>query len=418
MQNTSVDPVLPVSATSQWRIPRSLTSWKVWLLALFVSLFAIAASICFPAYRRWQAIEYMDREHISYLKNSDVSDLKRWIGDPANGFAEIWSIHKTDPSEQHADVVATFTELQKLEYIRHAPRSLSARELESLTSLTNLKWLNLEGLRLSDEVLAGWIASCPELTTIRLVNTGASIETLRVVSARPSLVNLTIANDLDRGEDLVRSLSVPALQFLPRGPSEQRYLHLEGIPLTDDYLADWIASCPQLKYVELIEAGADVRTLQAVSQLSQVTKLSLQGDGLSDEDFAVMSTMPQLEELSLAGASITGEGISHFIDSTDIWVLWMSETSVSDKGFSQIARMKSLTQLFICECRDVRPTGIAALASMPNLETVVFTPEMITPEIVESLHHLPVLKYVGVVGWPLDEELISAIEEHWVIEWK
>jgi hypothetical protein len=418
MQNIPLDAPSPDAAPSPRRIPRPLTSWKVWLLALIVGFAGIAAALCFPVYRRWQAISYLESERISFAESNDVRWLKPWIGEARKGLVEVSRISRRGPAREHVLVLGEFNELQNLDYFNHPPRSLTAQEVDALTSLHNLQWLRLEGLQMSDRELADWITSCPKLARLWLINTGASVETLRVISTRPSITAVTIQNDWDVDASAGDIPRPSPLQFVERGPFAMKWIHLEGVPTTDDFLAEWISSCPQLIHVELLEAGAGVLTLQAVSKLPQVTKLWLRDDALSDDDFAVMQAMPLLEQLFLGGRALTGEGIASFADSSGIRWLGMDGTSISDEGLAQVAQLTSLESLSLCNCPNVRPSGIAALASMPNLEGVCFTPEMVTPEIVAALHDLPALKYVDIVGWPLDEALISAIEERWSIGWK
>lgn len=320
---------------------RLLTSWKLWLLMLFVSLSLIAVAIAIPAYRRLKAFEYVS-QHLDYEMEGDDEWITDWFGERAMGLRNVRRISTKDGwilteelTKSDIQRIACFGELRVLE--SKMPdmggfEEFTVEDVRPLTNLTRLEELTLEGWCYSDTALAEMLSAHPPLVSVRLESDQLGSAMLRELSQIPSLANLNLFSQEFDDRDFRGLQPLPNLQFVSFG----------GSPVGDECVA-WLAQSPTLI------------------------------------------------EISLSGSRITDESLYH------------------------LSSLKHLRRLTLYHCEDITSTGIAHLASLPELRILGLPLDVLTPQTIEHLRQYPRLETLFIDKRIDDPELLNVLADEWDI---
>jgi hypothetical protein len=121
-------------------------------------------------------------------------------------------------------------------------------------------------------------------------------------------------------------------------------LHTANIPENIGELAD----LPKLKYlgVTLTSLGnTDPRRLTALTKLPQLCALGLVGDGFDDDSIRLISPDSKLEALSIISPKVTVEGLSQLAQLKSLSNLTLEETVIQSKDCSVLSQSPRLSHL-------------------------------------------------------------------------
>ncbi len=189
---------LPVNPPTQMQ--RVLTSWKLWLVALFLSFAAIGLSLIFPLLLRWRAIRHFET-HAEIDYRSEAPEWARDLGNWSIALREYELLRCREAEDATLHRIGRLPEVRSLWIEECNGSPITDDGLASLEGLRDLLDVWLFGEGFTDEGLARIFASQQPLRTVVLVHTGAGRETLQSLSRIPTIRNLTIISETITDDD-------------------------------------------------------------------------------------------------------------------------------------------------------------------------------------------------------------------------
>ncbi|HEY9711946.1 MAG TPA: protein kinase, partial [Chroococcales cyanobacterium] len=223
-----------------------------------------------------------------------------------------------------------------------------------LIEMPTLQTLSLCTTRISDASSA-YFLSLPQLRILYLGATDITKESLRSIGKLPKLQELYLNDDAIGG----------GLEYLSR--SKLHLLSLNRVHLSRQDLQDitGIASIDDLAFKECELSDDEVKI---IATMPDVKKLELSCDSqLTAQALQSLGRMPRLSQLILDGDTIT-DGIKYLIGS-NIAVLSVQRTELSDGDISALSRMKRLAVLSLRETK-ITDAQLLRLAKVKNLERI------------------------------------------------
>ncbi len=244
-----------------------------------------------------------------------------------------FSLHRSSGADG-AEIVRSLGTCPNLESINLAETGMAAISLQPLSGLKLVKFLGLNGSRLSAAELApvGGISSLESLLVERL------------------------------------DLKSHTLDFLPK-LRNLRNLQLAGAKLPPSALT-MIAGMSTLNSLDL--AGTDVtsETIVALGGIKELRMLGLDDTSISAEVFENMKPFSALEELRLRGKAVrVGEtGIKAILKTCpSLRTLNLTPGDMGATGASLLGEFKQLTTLRLSDAKALKSHDVSALAKMDKL---------------------------------------------------
>jgi hypothetical protein len=166
---------------------------------------------------------------------------------------------------------------------------------------------------------------------------------------------LAALEDLPRLEALV-TLYGPAsddgLRMISRARGLKSITMLYASRVTDRGV-EYLAQLKVLESLKLNDSQITDESLRILSQLPRLKELDVQGSRVTNDGLKHISRMHQLESLwvcSLEGKcnlAISDDGLVHLRELSQLQVLGLQGTGVTDAGFDQLAGLTSLRELFV-----------------------------------------------------------------------
>ena len=234
------------------------------------------------------------------------------------------------------------------------------------------KFLTDSGVGFTKEEEVGWIESIeltPDHEPSELFPTIANLTRLRRLTA--SNVDDGVMIWLSNHEHLAHlnlqgdSLTGSGIEMLAELPS-LRSLHINSTSISDAALSS-IARLPLTSLI-LNNTRISIDKLPQLGQL-QLHLLQLFDRELTDQDFAtIVQTFPNLEQLKLDGCSFSQSALDSLDGLEKLQVLSLPQTTVNDEGMQSIARLQTLTNLYL-DGTDITDESLALAAnSLLNLQ--------------------------------------------------
>lgn len=221
----------------------------------------------------------------------------------------------------------------ELDIFWHA-RAITSDGFAHLRHLANLGALGADGA-LSDDVAMGHFASLPRLRTLRAQGTIATDEGFEFLSHSASLESLWGRECPNLG-----SRGFAALSRLPS---------LRGLGV----------SC---KHVD----NQALALLPQLPSLRELTPLDV-----SDTGFAHIGRCARLERLTCMYCRDTTDAATERVADLRLKYSYAGLTQITDRSLDVLGHMPSLEQIDLFECPGVTNAGLASLARLPSLHTVV-----------------------------------------------
>lgn len=258
-----------------------------------------------------------------------------------------------------------------------------SQDLKYLEYVPNLIFLNLEGAAIDDSACAylqklkfmeyiiisdtaitdlGFVASMPNIKTIRAMRTKITDDGLRGIQDLPKLKTLDLYNTdvTDAGMQYMKNLQ--ALEELDLNGS---MITIEGLKI--------ISGLPNLRKVSYPGSIHDIDFFRAgiLNMIKVKTSVGLSSCGITDAELALLENMTALETLILSRNKITDNGLSSFKGLSRLSYLDLASNKITDGGIEQLAGLKRLRTLDLKGNR-VTQKGAASLKKMlPSVNITV-----------------------------------------------
>lgn len=181
-------------------------------------------------------------------------------------------------------------------------------------------------------------------------------------------------------------------------------LRLRDLTLTDDDFLCLVKWMPALENLHLWSCDFPKPSLEHLTGLKDLTKLSLQFCGLGNESMGTLSKLKALTSLNLKGNSneftdeglealgrleplehldlkgnslIKGPGLQHLVKLKHLSELDLGRITrgkgIRDEGFDHLAKMTALKKLSLQYCEEFSPESLDKLTGLKNLEVIDFS---------------------------------------------
>ena len=234
------------------------------------------------------------------------------------------------------------------------------------------KFLTEAGIQFTKEEEVGWIESIeltPDHEPSEFFPTIANLTRLKRLTASnvEDGVMIWLSNHEHLGQLNLQGdgLTDGGIEMLAELPV-LRSLHINSTSISDAALAS-IARLP-LTALILKNTRISIAELPQIGQL-QLHLLQLFDRELTDQDFeTIVQTFPNLEQLKLDGCSFSQSALASLDGLEKLKVLSLSQTTVNDEGMQSIARLRTLTNLYL-DATDITDVSLALAAnSLLNLQ--------------------------------------------------
>ena len=168
----------------------------------------------------------------------------------------------------------------------------------------------------------------------------------------------------------------------------------------------------------IMEASQDLNATNFIEEHSAETLrnsagaiigLQLANKGLTDNDLKCLQSFNRLQLLFLDDNPITDMSIPHLIKHSDLRLLRMRGSRITDQGVAKLAGLK-LVDLSL-DNTTVTDEALKSLTAMPSLETLWLDNTRITEEGLKHLIKLPKLRYLCVNSSQITDRGIQTISE-------
>ena len=258
------------------------------------------------------------------------------------------------------------------------------RHLQDYPALVDL---NVSGSRrrVSDEGMR-YLAADPRLANLTIASDQVTDEGLRSLSASPSIARLSLQGEGFSDEGLralaglnsLRDLTVTGNRI---GPEGVRYLKAAG-----DLESLGLYRCPRL----------NDDSLAAVGEITQLRRLALGGEEMTDAGLAHLNGLDRLQNLILAGPKLTGDGLKHLTGCRELTDINAHGERIGDEVFPHVNQFPTLRVLHVGAGKPTKSpritnAGLARLQSA-SLEYIFFVGTGITDAGLAALDTLPSLR--------------------------
>lgn len=246
------------------------------------------------------------------------------------------------------------------------------------------------------------------------------------------LAKLTDLEDLDL---FATSIGNPGQSHL-RNLTKLRRLQLSGSG-TEDGLRH-IAGLTNLESLSIgFGLGYPVTTvgLDNLKEMTNLTRLRLDGCEISDEGLKIIAGFPKLESLQLQGGTMTdaglahlsglvslrslnldhcseigGEGVAHLRPLVDLTYLNLGGTQLTDRGIEHLNDLQQLSSLTLSET-GVTDAGVRTLGPLPNLKQLILDGTAVTDASLEHIKSFPKLDNIWLSDTAITDEGLKQLAE-------
>ncbi len=299
-----------------------------------------------------------------------------------------------------SEMFDVFSRLTSLERLDLEVTIANTEQLEKLTTLKNLKFIQLFRTDIDDDSMAV-LARFPALEQIRCGQT-------RVGDA--GLLHLSNMNQL-RALDLsdcnrVSASGVAAIARLPN----LKFLKVWGSQINDAVM-DSIAQIKTLEVLGLNDTMVSDAGIEKLENLTALKEIHLVRTRVGDSGIAVLAGLPELSTLGLRDTQLSDEGLSHISHMKKLTNLDLSENrspGITDAGMAHLSKLDTLLELNLWTTA-VGDAGVAQLTGLTKLKSLNLDKTRITNAACESLTKMPQLEWLHLGSNPLGDEAIEPL---------
>lgn len=130
-----------------------------------------------------------------------------------------------------------------------------------------------------------------------------------------------------------------------------------------------------------------------LTNMTDLKVLSLENTKVTDAGLKQLNKLENLENLNLNGTDITDAGLAHLKKLTNLKSLALSGTKVTSVGLANLEDLNNLTELYLFDT-DVTDDGLKHLESLTNLTILNLARTKITDAGLKQLQHMKKLQYL------------------------
>ncbi len=277
-----------------------------------------------------------------------ISDdgLAALVGLTSLEYLSLYTNHITDAGLVH---IKDLTGLRELVL---AGNHITDAGLQHLKGLTNLERLDVghtswthDKMRVGNEGMAH-VKALPNLRLLDLSRSRVTARGLEHLTALPQLEHLMLS-----GTKITDAAMVPLAKM-----KQLKRLHLNSTRITNAGMRH-LRDMPQLEVFSLSGSEVTSAGLVHLEALKQLKTLNLRGPHLDDASLAHVAKLPVLERLQLweqeygQGPRYTATGLVRLRNITTLGELGLLGTRVGEPELAQLAAMKDLSELSLCDPR-------------------------------------------------------------------
>lgn len=292
------------------------------------------------------------------------------------------------------DAINSLAKCHKLEYLDLSGSRLSDAGLARLASaLPSLRVLGVEYSKVTENGLAA-LRKLPRLQGLAILGIPATDKVALHISALPALREL-------RAEPQSSDKGVERLS----GLRQLRHLSLMGPSITNDCMK-YIARMESLRSLVIQDTAVTDVGVEQITGMPTIAQVTLSGDGMTTQCISTLATLPKLESLSLSRIASASAG-SRDWDDLDRLKFLPGTLSIRQCPLLSLDDMRvlgsfsSLKHLVIEESngtqgRPLTNADMDSISSMTNLEMLTLTSTLVSDEGLVAIRRLPELRQLSI----------------------
>ena len=366
----------------------------------------------------------------------DVATLQNFSTTPRNALRRLGQFNMTpsryDIDDRLCELIARNKSLQSLSLI---DASLSRYGWEQLSSLDELKSLELTGANVMDETLAGF-AKATSLHTLALGETQigndgwdklprlAALQTLDLSGTQISQLDLEDLSELntlaidDMPLESLRLKDLPKLagtlivtSSAPLVAEIENLAALQGIYVQQQCVERLrVENVPALTYLDLTGSSVDDSMLRDVGQLTSLQAALLGDTDITDTTLSRLSDLQHLDQLDLENTAITDDGLAALSPQLQLTVLNLTGTNISDRGLRHLSGQIQLSHLLLGRA-NLRGPGLQHLSNVTSLQKLSLGETSVTSESIAHLQSLQRLKWLRLSDTKIDDSSFQHLNQ-------
>jgi len=257
----------------------------------------------------------------------------------------------TDPGLSHLQGLQGLRSLTICCYYIPQPRSpvrnLTDAGIEHLLDLTQLEFLHLHGVGVSDASLERLSKALPKLKVLYVSGPGITDAGVERLLALKSLTELHLDDTRTSAATVGRLTRLTGLGF-------------SGRHVRDDEL-DHLATLTQLRVLLLDHTAISGSGLKSLKGLTNLEQVGLHDTNVNDDALATLKEFPGLGNIALGRTRVTDNGLVHLGQMARLSSLNLGgEAAVTDAGLQHLKQAKNLRGLVVSGTK-VTAAGVAEL---------------------------------------------------------
>lgn len=293
-------------------------------------------------------------------------------------------------------------DLPDVEVVSLAEVSMTDEDLEVLKTLPNLREVRLYSYSTAGQVFEFTDRACEivgelgGLNRLTLMLAKVTDRGVRQLSGLENLQELAISGVSDGGMSALSSLK-----------------NLEFLTLSGSFSDTGIAHLASLKRLNVLALASSnpsfgTRDLAVLSELPQLDTLELSGRNVGPAAFRALESVSQIRELKITRIRPRQNSMASLARLPNLEVLRFENVPLTDADLEHLKGSKSLKRLEI-DCgsvsdRPITDAGIAAIAAIENLESLVLRSVPISSRAARYLWSMRQLKSVGFGGITISDD--------------
>jgi Leucine-rich repeat (LRR) protein len=278
---------------------------------------------------------------------------------------------------------------------------ITDRGLLHISGMSSLEELYLRGEYMSDKGLEHLI-NLPKLKYLALYGSGFTDAGCVHIKEMPSLRILTFHENLCRISDagLVHIAQMPKLEILC----------LHGMKNITDAGIAYLTKMSSLHKLNIASSQVTDRGLEHLSQIKTLEHMELPQDqrGITDRGLEHLSRLSNLEHLSISRIHFkdpkrnkeyyTDKGLEYLSRCSKLEELNIGSIGITDTGMEYIAKLTGLKSLLLIGCDNITDAGFAKLTALKSLERLNAFNNNVTIAGLNHLGSLSNLKRMHITG--------------------
>lgn len=259
-----------------------------------------------------------------------VTRLGGYVTVDENGVSVIVSLRGSETLDHDVQSISG----QQITELDLAETEVTGAAFEGIERLPNLRTIDVSYTQIRDQDLSA-LRDAKQLTNLSLYGCDISEAGLQFVSAIKTLLALDLSE--------TRVANLESLKALTR----LQGLHLDGCDLVDNASLHGISDLAQLSHLSLASTSISGEGLATLQCLPNLLELKVFATKLTDDDISVIGTCKKLQTLYLSQLPITDRALDKLLDLQELETLYVDGTNITDRGLTTLVKIPSLRKLVL-----------------------------------------------------------------------